>query len=76
MKAPRYAVFIVLLLFSLSQVKIFSSVLCSYLYSIYVYKGKGKVIPVLFLTEHHAMKAYCRVEVELFSFLDLGTRWR
>jgi len=21
-------------------------------------KGKGKVVPVLFLTEHHAMKAY------------------
>jgi hypothetical protein len=21
-------------------------------------KGKGKVVPVIFLTEHHAMKAY------------------
>jgi hypothetical protein len=23
-----------------------------------IHKGKGKVVPVLFLTEHHAMKAY------------------
>jgi hypothetical protein len=22
-------------------------------------KGKGNIVPVLFLTEHHAMKAYC-----------------
>jgi hypothetical protein len=29
------------------------------LFMIYLlYKGKGKVVPVLFLTEHHAMKAY------------------
>jgi hypothetical protein len=26
-------------------------------------KVKGKVVPVLFLTEHHAMKAYWGVEV-------------
>jgi hypothetical protein len=26
-------------------------------------KGKGKVVPILFLTEHHAMKAYWGVEV-------------
>jgi hypothetical protein len=26
-------------------------------------KGKGKVVPVLFLTEHHAMKAYWGVEL-------------
>jgi hypothetical protein len=26
-------------------------------------KGKGKVIPVLFLSEHHAMKAYRGVEL-------------
>jgi hypothetical protein len=26
--------------------------------------------------EHHAMKAYGGVEVELQAFLDLGTRWR
>jgi hypothetical protein len=25
--------------------------------------GKSEVVPVLFLTEHHAMKAYRRVEV-------------
>jgi hypothetical protein len=28
-----------------------------------VVKGKGKVVTVLFLTEHHAMKAYWGVEV-------------
>jgi hypothetical protein len=27
------------------------------------HKGKGKVVPALFLTEHHAMKAYWGVEV-------------
>jgi hypothetical protein len=26
-------------------------------------KGKGKVVPVLLLTDHHAMKAYWGVEV-------------
>jgi hypothetical protein len=26
-------------------------------------KAKGKVAPELFLTEHHAMKAYCGVEL-------------
>jgi hypothetical protein len=26
-------------------------------------KGKGKAVPVLILTEHHAMKAYWGVEV-------------
>jgi hypothetical protein len=26
-------------------------------------KGKGKVVPVLFLTEHHATKAYWGLEV-------------
>jgi hypothetical protein len=26
-------------------------------------KGKAKVVPVLFLTKHHAMKAYWRVKV-------------
>jgi hypothetical protein len=25
-----------------------------------IQKGKGKVVPVLFLTEHHAIKVYCR----------------
>jgi hypothetical protein len=39
-------------------------------------KSKGKVVPVLFLTKHHAMKAYWGVEVWLHSFFDLGTRWR
>jgi hypothetical protein len=37
-------------------------------------EGKGKVIPVLFLTEHHAMKAYWGVEVYLQTFFDLGTK--
>jgi hypothetical protein len=39
-------------------------------------KGKGKVVLVQLLTEHHAMKAYWGVEVQLHSFFDLGTRWR
>jgi hypothetical protein len=30
---------------------------------IVIYEGSGKVVPVLFLTEHHAMKAYWGVEV-------------
>jgi hypothetical protein len=30
---------------------------------IWYYKGKSKVVPALFLTEHHAMKAYWGVEV-------------
>jgi hypothetical protein len=33
-------------------------------------EGKGKVCPVLFfLTEHHAMKAYWEMEVQLQTFL-------
>jgi hypothetical protein len=36
---------------------------------------KGKVVPVLFLNEHSAMKAYWGVEVKRFHlFFDLGTR--
>jgi hypothetical protein len=38
-------------------------------------QGTGKV-PVLFLTEYHAMKAYWGVEVQLHAFFNLGTRWR
>jgi len=30
---------------------------------------KGKVVPVLFLTEHHVIKAYWGVEAELHTFL-------
>jgi hypothetical protein len=30
---------------------------------IYEGKGKGKVVPVLFLTEHDTMKAYWGVEI-------------
>jgi hypothetical protein len=41
-----------------------------------VKKGKGKVVPVLPLTKHHAMKAYWGVEVQLHPFFDLGTRRR
>jgi hypothetical protein len=46
-----------------------------------IYKGKGKkvkgkVVPVLPLTEHHAMKAYWGVKVQLHPFFDLGTRRR
>jgi hypothetical protein len=39
-------------------------------------KVKCKVLPVLPLTEHHAMKAYWGVEVQLHPFFDLGTRRR
>jgi hypothetical protein len=39
-------------------------------------KGKGKVVPVLFLTEHHAMKAYWGSGVIVPRILDLGTRLR
>jgi hypothetical protein len=39
-------------------------------------KVNGKVVPVLLLTEHHAMKAYWGVGVHLHVFFDLGTRWR
>jgi hypothetical protein len=37
---------------------------------------KGKFIPVLFLTEHHAMKAYWRSGSIASRILELGTRWR
>jgi hypothetical protein len=37
--------------------------------------GKGEVVPVLFFfTEHHTMKVYWGVEVQLHTFFDLGTR--
>jgi hypothetical protein len=39
-------------------------------------KGKGKVVSVLPLTEHHAMKACWGVEVQLHPFFDLCTRRR
>jgi hypothetical protein len=41
-------------------------------------KGKGKVVPVLLLTEHHTMKAYGGVKVQLHTFFDLaldGDEW-
>jgi hypothetical protein len=37
---------------------------------------EGKVVPVLPLTEHHAMKAYWGVELQLHPFFDLDTRRR
>jgi len=40
-----------------------------------VYKV-SKVVPVLPLTEHHAMKAYWGVKVQLHPFFDLCTRRR
>jgi hypothetical protein len=39
-------------------------------------KVKGKIVPVITLTEHHTMKAYRGVDVQLYSFFDLSTRWR
>jgi hypothetical protein len=38
--------------------------------------GRGKVVPLLFLIEHHYMEAYWGVEVQIHSFFNLGTRWR
>jgi hypothetical protein len=39
-------------------------------------EGKGKVVPVLFLTEHNAMKAYWGSGSIAPLLFDLGTRWR
>jgi len=39
-------------------------------------KDKGKVVPVLFLTEHGAMKAYWGSGGIAPHIVDLGTRWR
>jgi len=36
--------------------------------------GKGEVVPVLFLTEHYAMKAYWESGGIVPHFLYLGTR--
>jgi hypothetical protein len=35
-----------------------------------------KVVPVLFLTDHHAMKAYCGNGCITPRILDLGTGWK
>jgi len=37
---------------------------------------KGKVVPVISLSEHHALEAYCRSGGIAARFLDLSTRWR
>jgi hypothetical protein len=37
---------------------------------------KGKVVPALFLTKHHAMKAYWGSGCITARILNLGTRWR
>jgi hypothetical protein len=37
---------------------------------------EGKFAHVLFLTEHHAVKAYGPSESIAPRILDLGTRWR
>jgi hypothetical protein len=37
---------------------------------------KGKVVPVLFLTEHNTMKAYWGSGGVAPCILDLSTRWR
>jgi hypothetical protein len=39
-------------------------------------KGKGKIVPVLFLTEHHAMQAYWGNGGIAPRILDLGSRWK
>jgi hypothetical protein len=40
------------------------------------YNVKVKVVPVIFLIEHHAMKAYWGNGGKAPRILDLGTRWR
>jgi hypothetical protein len=42
----------------------------------YNFKGNGKVVPVFFLTEHHAMEASRRSGGIAPRILDLGTTWR
>jgi hypothetical protein len=39
-------------------------------------KGKGKGVPVLFLTEHHALKEYWGSGSIAPYILDLNIRWR
>jgi hypothetical protein len=39
-------------------------------------KSKGKVVHVLFLAEHHAMKAYWGSGCIAPQIFDLGIRWR
>jgi hypothetical protein len=39
-------------------------------------KARGKVVPVHFLTEHHAMKAYWWSGGIAPRILELGSRWR
>jgi hypothetical protein len=41
-----------------------------------VIKGKGKVVSLLFLTEHHAMKTYWGSAGIVPRILDIGTGWR
>jgi hypothetical protein len=41
-----------------------------------MHKGKSKVVPVLFLTEHHAIKAYWGSGGIAPYILDFGIRWR
>jgi hypothetical protein len=43
---------------------------------IIILKCEGKVVPVLSLTEHHAMKAYWESGGIAPRVLYLGTRWR
>jgi len=39
-------------------------------------KVNDKVVPVVFLTKHHAIKTYRGVDIYLHLFSDLGTRWK
>jgi hypothetical protein len=62
------------------QLLFYCPFLDSLYWSIYVLtnstiKGKYKVIPVLFLTEHHAMKAYWGSGGIAPCIFDVGTRW-
>jgi len=54
-----------------------SGFICSLTNKFISVKGKGKeVVPVLFLIEHRAMKAYWGLKIYIHSLFDLGTRWR
>jgi len=41
-----------------------------------IFTMDGKVVPVLPLIQHHAIKAYWGVEVQLHTLSEIGTRRR
>jgi hypothetical protein len=69
---------------SLSSLKIYGTptpkIIAVVIRAIYTWflnrKSKGKVVPLLLLTEHNVMKAYWGMEVLLHAFFGLGTKRR